>query len=190
MSGSGRHEPTVPVRVFAVQPERRRVISGEEGEKAVRARYLRESQKRALHETIHHSTAPLKAIADEVGVEYSSLANAALMSRTDQLPFARLPLVLEACDDLTLLRFFAHLQGCDVFRLPRVGAAGDAHQAAATMREFAELLEAGAAAAEDNVVTPEEFARVEREAQDVVRAVLEYVAHYRARVRRPLLEGV
>lgn len=156
----------------------------------VHAAHLAAAQKRALHPTIHEATAPAKAIAEQVGLSYSFLANAALTSTTDQLPFARLPLVLEASDNLTLLRFYAHLQGCEVFRLPRTGAVGDARQTSITVREFAELLDAVGAATEDDVITPEEFARIEREAQDVVRAVLENVAHYRARVRRPLLEGV
>ncbi len=71
-----------------------------------------------------------------------------------------------------------------------MGAVGDARQAAATMREFAELLEAGAAAEEDGVITPDECDRIEREGQDAARAVYEFIAHFRARVRRPLLEGM
>jgi len=181
---------SVPARPRAVQPESRRPVSGEGVAKLAHRKYLVESQKRALHATIHGSTAPLKAIADELGMEYSSLANFALASRTDQLPFTQLPMVLEAADNLTLLRFYAYLQGCEVFRLPRTGAAGDARQTSVTVREFAELLEAAGTATEDDVVTPEEFAAIEREGQEAVRAVLELVAHYRARVRRPLLEGV
>jgi len=159
-------------------------------EKVAHATYLRESQKRALHDTLHNSTAPLKAIAEGMRLEYSTLANTALLSRTDELPFVRLPQVLEASDNLTLLRFYAHLQGCDVFRLPRAGASADARRAAETMREVAEFLQAGAEATEDEEVTPDEFSRVEREGHEAVRAILEHIAHLRARVTRPLLEGV
>lgn len=176
-----RSQLILSLRSSSVQPESRLRLSGEAADVA---------QKRALHATVHEATQPCKQIAADVGVKYSTLANAALDSTPDQLPFRYLPLVLQASDNLTLLRFYAALQGCELFRLPTVGDGGDVHQAASAMREFAELLEAGAAAFEDVLVTPEEFARVEREAHDVVRAVLEYVAHYRARVPRPLLEGM
>lgn len=179
----------VPVRPRAVQLESRLRVSSEAAAH-VHAAHAEASQKRALHATIHHFTAPTKAIAEAAGVGYSALANAALTSEPGNLPFARLPLVLEASDDLTLLSFYADLQNCEVYRRPRTGVPADARQQAVTMREFAELLEAGAAAAEDNVITPEEFARIDREADDVVRAVLEYRAYYRARVARPLLEGM
>lgn len=190
---SFRHESNVPVRPRAVQPESRLRVSGPVDavtRALAHAAHLAASQKRALHATIHESTAPAKAIAESAGLSYSFLANAALTSTTDQLPFPRLPLVLEASDDLTLLRFLAQLQGCDVFRLPRAGASADARRAAVTMREVAEFLEAGAQASEDDVVTPDEFARVEREGLEAVRAILEHIAHYRVRVRRPLLEGM
>lgn len=189
MSASTLNALNVPTRPGAVPLESRRRVSSDTAA-YVHAVHAEASQKRALHATIHQSTAPTKAIAEAAGVGYSALANAALTSESSNLPFARLPLVLAASDDLTLLRFYANLQGCEVFRLPRTGAAGDARQTSMTVREFAELLEAVGAATEDDVITPEEFARIEREAQDVVRAVLENVAHYRARVRRPLLEGM
>lgn len=179
----------VPTGPRAVQLESRRRVSSDTAA-YVHAAHAEASQKRALHATIHSSTAPTKAIAEAAGVGYSALANAALTSEPGNLPFARLPLVLEASDNLTLLRFYAQLQGCEVFRLPRVGAVADGRQAAAAMREFAELLEAGAAAAEDAVITPAEFARIDREADDALRAILEYRASYRARVQRPLLEGM
>lgn len=181
----------VPVRSLAVQPETRTVVSGDDAVVALhRGEVLAARQKGALHATIHQATQPAKAIAEAAGLKYPTLANAALVSTDDQLPFRYVPLVLRASDNLALLQFYASLQGCEVFRLPRTGAAGDAHQAARAMREFAELLEAGAAAEEDRVITPEEFARIDRETDDVVRAALEYRAHYRARVQRPLLEGV
>lgn len=156
----------------------------------VRERRLADAQKEALRTTLKESAQPAKAIAMDVQMAHTRLLNCGNPSAPHELPFRKLPLVLQASDNLTLLRFYASLQGCEVFRLPTVGDGGDVHQAASAMREFAELLEAGAAAFEDVLVTPEEFARVEREAHDVVRAVLEYVAHYRARVPRPLLEGM
>lgn len=179
---------SVPVRARGVQVQNAaRVFTAEE---LVRAAQLADEQKRALQTTIKNSTLPPKAIAMDVGLRHDHLLNCGNPLAPHHLPFARLPLVLHACDDLTLLRFLAGLQGCEVVRLPRAGATGDARRAAATMREVAEFLEAGAGATEDDVVSPDEFARVEREGAEAVRAILEHVAHYRARVRRPLLEGV
>lgn len=171
-----------------VQAESRLRVSSEGAEMAlVHAAHLAASQKRALHTTIHESTQSTAKIAADAGISYPFLCNAANVSLREQLPFMRLPLVLESCDDLTLVRFLADRQNAAVVRLPKVGAAGDVKRASATMREFAEFMDAGAAAVEDDVVSPEEFARVEREAQEAVNAILELVAHYRARVKRPLL---
>lgn len=155
----------------------------------VHAARLGSRQKAALHTTIHESTKSTAAIADGAGISYQFLCATATDTLRDQLPFFRLPLVLEHCDDLTLVRFYAGLQNAAVVPMPNSGAAADVRRASVTMREFAEFMEAGAAAVEDEVVSPEEFARIEREAQEAVNAILELREHYRARVQRPLLEG-
>lgn len=179
-------------RQSSVQAESRLRVSGE-GDVVtaalVRAARRAAELQKALHVTIHDSTASTRAIADAAGISYQFLCNAANDSLREQLPFLRLPLVLEACDDLTLLRFLAALQGADVIRLP-AAAAGDVRQASATMREFAEFMDAGAAALENNHVSPEEFADIEREGLEAVRAIFALIAHYRGRVDRPLLEGL
>src|SRR6266545_5564995 len=77
----------------------------------VHAARLAQAQQRALHTTIHESTRSTAAIAALTGISYQFLCNVANESLREQLPFTRLPLVLEASDDLTLLRFHAHLQG-------------------------------------------------------------------------------
>lgn len=178
----------------AVQPEKRIRVSGESrgrAEAIVRAAHLAASLKRALHVTIHKSTLSTKAIADQAGISYQFLCDAANTSEHDQLPLARLPLVFEACDNLTLLQFFAHLQACEVFRLPRNGASvDDVRRATATMREFAEFMEATADALVDGVLEPAEFDAIEREGLDAVRAILESIAYQRSRVKRPLLEDI
>jgi hypothetical protein len=172
-----------------VQQESRLRFSGESADALVHAAQLAEAQKRALHETIHHSTQPTKAIAAAAGLSYQFLCNAANPSTSDSLPFARLPLVLEGSDDVTLLRFLAQLQGCDVIRLPKTGASGeDVHRAAATMREFAQFMDASADALVDAAIKPSEFDAIEREGLEAVRAILESIAYHRARVQRPLLE--
>jgi hypothetical protein len=155
----------------------------------VRAAHLADSQKRALHVTVHGSTLPAKAIAAETGVSYQFLCNAANLTTRDQLPFARLPLVLEAADDLTLLRFYAHQQGCDVVRLPQTGATSDdLRRATETMREFAQFMDVSADALSDAVIEPAEFEAIQREGLEAVRAILQSIAYHRARVKRPLLE--
>lgn len=155
----------------------------------VHAARASEAQQRALHVTIHKSARSTAAIAGLAGISYQFLCNAANDSLKEQLPFARLPLVLAACDDLTLVRFLAQLQGADVIRLPK-STVGDVRQASATMREFVEFMEVGAAALEDQQVAPREFADIEREGMEAVRAILAFIEHYRARVARPLLEGM
>ena len=183
----------VPARGYPVQPEFRLRHSGE-GNVAttalVRAAQLATQLQKALHVTIHQSTASTRAIAEAAGISYSFLCNAANADVKEQLPFPRLPLVLAACDDLTVLRFLAALQGADVVRLPPAGATDDVRQASATMREFAEFMDAGAAALENDQVSPAEFADIEREGLEAVRAIVALIAHYRGRVERPLLEGM
>jgi hypothetical protein len=174
-----------------VQPESGLRFSGEANAAAMeRETAMNRRFKAALHATIHESTAATKAIADGAGFgSYAFLCACANPSLTDQLPARKLPLVLAQCDNLALVEFLAGLQGATVVRLPTAGAAEDVRRHSATMREFAEFMEAGAAAVEDVTVAPDEFARVEREALEAVNAILELVAHYRARVTRPLLEG-
>lgn len=175
-----------------VQAESRFRVSGEAAAAAMEHGARRNAQlKAALHATIHKSRAGTKAIADAAGLPYSMLCNAANASLREQLPMFRLPLVLEHCDNLALVQFLAGLQHATVVRLPTAGASEDLRRASVTMREFAQFMEAGAAALEDDIVSPEECARVEREAHEAVTSILELVAHYRARVARPLLaEGV
>ena len=178
----------VPVRPLVVQPESRFRLSGEA---LIRAAHLAGALKRALNATIHNSTSSTEQIAEASGVEYKSLCNAALTSCRDELPFWRLPLVLEASDDLTLVRFLADLQRADVLARPRLrGADDDVQRFAAALREFSEFVAAAAGAVAGDQVDPERFARIEREgleAIDVIRQLLEY---YRTRVARPLLEGM
>lgn len=146
--------------------------------------------RRALHATIHESTASTLAIAEHAKLSYQLLCNAANASLPSQrLRFDLLPLVLEACDDLTLVRFLAALQHAVVIRLPKTSA-GDVRQASATMREFVEFMDAGAAALDDHRIEPREFSDIEREGLEAVRAILATIEDYRRRVDRPLLEGM
>lgn len=182
------HARNVRVRPRQVPLESALRYSSETDARIVHAAHLSAAQKRAFHATVHRSSAAAKAIAEESGISYQFLVNAANASTHDQLPFARLPLVLEACDDLTLLRFLADRQHCDVLRRPRVGTASDIQRASVTIREFSQFIEAGAEAMADAVIEPGEFARVEREGLEAIEAIRDLIADYRRRVRRPLLD--
>lgn len=177
-----------------VQPESRLRVSGE-GQAAsllVRHAHLAGAFKRALHTTIHHSEWAVRAIAEHAGLAYSFLSNCALESTKDQLPSPRLAPVLDACTDLTLVRFLAELQHADVLPRPRGAAIGDEgrRQASAdAVREFAEFMAAGATADAADVLAPEVFTRMEREGLEAIEAIRAHLAHHRARVRRPLWEG-
>jgi hypothetical protein len=185
-----RHALESVVARRGVQAESRFRLSGEAAAAAMEHGALRNAQlKAALHTTIHSRAPARRRSPTPPAMPYSMLCNAANASLREQLPIFRLPLVLEQCDHLALVEYLAGLQGATVVRLPKVGAADDVRRASATMREFAEFMEVGAAAVEDDVVSPEEFARIEREALDAVTAILELVAHYRTRVQRPLLES-
>jgi hypothetical protein len=158
----------------------------------VRLARVAAEQKRALHATIHNSTASVAAIAEHADIKYPQLANAALDCAPSHLPFAKLGVVLQACDDLTLVRLLADFQNADVIPRPRGAVRGvdDLQRIAATMREFAEFTAAGGPALGQMVIPPELFATIEREGLEAVAVILELVALYRARVQRPLLEGV
>lgn len=193
MTTRRRDLSNVRVRPRAVQPERGLRLSGEGAVTTLgqRASGLAAALKRALHASIHGSTQPLTAIAQQSGISYPFLANSALPSSTDQLPFARLPLVLAACDDLSLVRFLADLQACDVLVRPTGRpTADDIRRAAAAMRAFAEFTDAAAQALEDRTIQPAEFARVERDGLQAIDAIRQLLADYRARVTRPLLEDL
>jgi hypothetical protein len=181
----------ISVTPGGVQQESRLRISSERPAALAHAIYLAGSLKRAVHATIHRSTQGAKAIAEHAGISYQFLVNSALDSTPDQLPFARVPLVLEACDDLSLLQFLAYCQGCEVVRLPRVSVEReDVRRTSQAMHEFAEFMDATAAALDDGVVEIEELEKLDREGHEAIRAILQLIADYRARVKRPLLEGL
>lgn len=174
----------------AVQPKSALRLSSEDGDAAavVRATQLAGNQRQALHATIHRSSLGAKAIADQAGVSHQFLCSCALDSTRDELPFRRLPAVLAACDDLTLVQLYADLQGALVLRRPRATGVPNVQATTATMRAFAALLDVVAASQADGVIAPRELAAIEQHGREAMEDVAQLLADYRARVTRPLLE--
>jgi hypothetical protein len=71
-------------------------------------------QKAALHRMLERNTRPAKAVADLVGVAPATLWGWADPSVDSHIPSARIPRLLAASDDTSLVEYWASLQGLSV----------------------------------------------------------------------------
>lgn len=135
--------------------------------------------KSAIHETIFRSSLPAKALADRVGVSYTTLAEFADDARDTNIPIRRLVALLSAADNLAALEFLAGLSHCVVFHVPQHSAAASTAEA---VREFGEWLHSHAAAMDGAALSVDAFARIETEGNQAIAAIAAAVDEARRRV--------
>lgn len=97
-------------------------------------------QKAALHRMLERNTRPAKAVAEAVGVAVQTLWGWADPSVDSHLPSARIPRLLMASDDTSLMRYWAGLQGLEVVSVPKAVGNRDGSQLAELTRAFAALI--------------------------------------------------
>lgn len=166
---------TVMARLNTDQPR----SSGETGRERTAALDLAVAQKRALRASLAHKA---DAVAPEIGLTARVLRCAVQEDTESQLPFRRVPALLQAAPDpMPLLDFWASLCGCVVFKLP-VGV--EAKPMADAMRQYADVLDAHSDGIDDGRWESAEVDRFERESQEAIAALLAAVAHARAASRR------
>jgi hypothetical protein len=136
----------------------------------------------AIYAVVHESAIPAKALASAVGVRVGYLLDAANPNRDDTQFQARLiePLTKASGND-AIVRYICERVGGLFVRLPRRAGASDVH-AARALKEFGEYLERFGDAMQDGLVSRAEFNVIEREATDVIVALLEHIEAMRAAV--------
>lgn len=134
-------------------------------------------QKQALKATLQANTRPPKQVADVVGVAYQTLMGWADEHVDSHIPSSRIPALLAASDDTSLIEYWAGSQGCSVVRLPRAGTEPvDVCQLAELAGEFSALLAHHAAAHADGRWTAEEVEQLRPIANRLAARALAHLA--------------
>jgi hypothetical protein len=121
------------------------------------ARIRATEQKKALKATLSGNRRAPKDVAEFVGVAYQTLMGWADEHVDSHPSGSRIPALLTASDDTSLLEYWANLQGCAVVRQPRAGTEPvDVCQLAELAGEFSALLAHHAAAHADGRWTLDE----------------------------------
>jgi hypothetical protein len=145
------------------------------------------SFKAALHDTVFRSSLPAKALADLVGVSYSTLAQFADDAQEAQIPVRRLVSLVASADNLAVLDHLEALAGRVAFRVPtglHLASTGEA------IRQFGEWVSAHSEALRDGTVSQEELVTIEREGHEAIAAIAAALEHARDRTQPPTLKAV
>jgi len=139
------------------------------------------TQKEAFHCDVHHGPRPIPDLAALTGISPKTLYKFANpFEEHEHISTRHLPVLLPHLTHHRLLDFYERLAGRLAFVVPTRDA-GDA-EIARTVREFAEFLTADTEAAADHCYTPEEFAHLEREADEALAQIKALVESRRRRV--------
>lgn len=129
------------------------------------------SDKAALRESIHGSSAGLKVIADHCGVSYAQVQKWGDEYEPDAYPSGRrVPLLIEACDNTSYIDYFEGRINRLAFRVPSADRPS-AHQVAQMVTSFGTLLQKIADADADGQYSREEVIEVERQGEQVIAAI-------------------
>lgn len=139
-----------------------------------------ESLEDAIYQVVHDGALPPKALAGAAGMRTGYLLDAANPHREETHFQARFIIpITRASQNDAIVRFIAEAVG-GVFVRFRHQETSDQHTARA-LREFADYIAAVDDSKADGVVTVGEVAEVERQANDVIAALVAHVAHLRNR---------
>jgi len=131
---------------------------------------LAREQKRMLRAALCHKA---DAVAPEIGISPQVLRAAAQEDTEQQLPFRRVPQLLQSVPDpMPLLAWWASLVGCVVYRVP---VALEGTPLCDAVQQFADVMSAEAEAQRDGRYSAEEAARIEREGTEAIAAIRAYI---------------
>lgn len=155
----------------------------------VRAKY--ESWKEALWDTVHRSTKPAKAIADDLGIHPSTLGKACEEDQPQEnLSSKHLTALVQSADNLACLDYLEEKAGRVAFKIPQCTDALLGKQTADAIIEFGEWLREQGDAAADGVITSEEFARIDARTLSLMSLVGAVREAFKARVSDRRLKAV
>lgn len=134
--------------------------------------------KDALHDQIHGSAVPIKIQAQEIGISYSYLANAANPDLEEfQFQLRHLMPLCKAGGRTDALDYISASLGRIYIDLPVTPSCPDTLHAelGGCFKEFGEFAETSAKALSDNRVTRAEAKRIEKELLDLVRQAMSFL---------------
>jgi hypothetical protein len=155
----------------------------------MRAKY--ESWKEALWDTVHRSTKPAKAIADDLGIHPTTLNKACEEDQlSENLSSKHLTALVQSADNLACLDYLEEKAGRVAFPIPKCTDALLGKQTADAIIEFGEWLREQGDAASDGVITSEEFGRIDARSIAVMSLIGAVRESFRQRVSDRRLKAV
>ena len=139
---------------------------------------LSRTVKEALHDQIHSSATPIKVQADELGISYSYLANAANPTLDDfQFQLRHLLPLCRITGRTDVLDHIENALGRIAFDLPKPNPCSLSLQRdlADCFKEFGEFAEVSAKAIADNRIDKTEFRQIEQQLLDLVRTAMRFL---------------
>lgn len=139
--------------------------------------------REAWHCQVHHNKSiRSEQIADAIGISVTALCDAVNPNGDGSMLAAKHHARVLALtpDNTAVMLFYAQARGEVVTKLPTPGGCVDT-DVARVVSEFGELLTEQAKADGDRKITPEEFARVEREGYQAMAAIVSLVNANKAR---------
>lgn len=130
---------------------------------------VHDSWKDALHASVVNSSLPAKKLAERSASSYRHLLDCCDPASPTQLSLNRLLMLLPLMDNRAAITYLAQAAGCGLYVMP-VGASADMRAAGALLKEVGEALEQVSASTEDGEITSTEFARCDKEIEDIIRA--------------------
>ncbi|MDH4319913.1 MAG: hypothetical protein OEV73_00290 [Desulfobulbaceae bacterium] len=134
--------------------------------------------KEALYETVHHGNTPMKAMAEELGCSYSTLANS-VNPNIPELEFqlGRFIPTLRLSQNFAALYHICHAVDHIALPLPTAPKCLEAlnKELLKTIKEFSDLTQAASQRLADGHASHKDAAAIEKEGMDLVRQTMAYI---------------
>jgi len=134
--------------------------------------------KDALYDTVHNTPTPLKAMAEELGCKYSTLANSVNPNIPGlEFQLSRLIPVCRMSGNLAVLDYIEHALGRVAINLPTAPKCLDAlnKELLKTIKEFSDLTQVAAKDLVDGHCSHKDAAEIEKEGLELVQQVMTYI---------------
>jgi hypothetical protein len=143
--------------------------------------------KDVVHQVVHDSPIPPRQLAEELGMSYSMLMNAANPDLEEfKLPARQLIPLAKLTGDCRHVDYIEHALGRVAFELPKPSSSSMEVvqvQLMRTIKEFGDLASTSADALSDGKLTIKEAKAIEVEAFEMIKATMMFLGTIEARVR-------
>jgi hypothetical protein len=142
--------------------------------------------KDSLYEVVHNPTKPIKVLADELGISYSYLANAANPNLEDfNFQLRHLIPLIKSTGNFAVLDFIENALGRVALSLPKADpTVPEIHSSLfRSIESFGVLAKHAAAAVDDGKITRKEFVQLDRDGFDLIKRVVLFLHNVQAAAR-------